>query len=76
MENPGLWICGLFCGLPALISLVVAFLVRSLARRRLTMNVEHSAIPLPDLTPGFKRMAVYFDLEERKSPAPKSEEEE
>jgi len=76
MENPGLWICGLACGVPALAALVVVFLVRALARRRVTMNVERSSIPLPDLTPGFKRMAIYFDLEERKPREENKEEEE
>ena len=66
MQNPGIWICGLLCGVPAIVSLIVALLFRSLARRRITMNVERSSIALPELQPGFNRLAVYFDLEERK----------
>jgi len=76
MENPGLVICGLFCGVPALISLLVVFLVRSLAKRRITMNVERTSIPLPDLPPDYRRIAIYFDLEERKPPVNRKEEEE
>lgn len=76
MQNPGLLIISLLCGVPALITLVIIFLVRSLAKRRITMNVERTSIPLPDVRPDTRRLAIYFDLEERKPPEIRKEEEE
>lgn len=76
MQNPGLLIVSLLCGIPTLITLIIIFLFRSLAKRRITMNVERTSIPLPDLPPDYRRVAIYFDLEERKPPEIRKEEEE
>lgn len=65
-SNPGLLICGALCIVPMLASLAVVLLFRSLAKRRITMNIEQTSIPLPQLPPDHRRLAIYFDLEERR----------
>lgn len=54
---------------------------RALAKRHLTIDLEHSDLPAPAVSPGVQRMTIRFDLEERKprshhGPEPKEEAEE
>jgi hypothetical protein len=65
-DNPGLYICGFLCGLPAAITALVILYFRALAKRHITLDVEHSARPAPDVAPGMRRVTLRFDLEERK----------
>jgi len=76
MDNPTFWICGLLCGVPAFITLTITLLFRAFARRRPTIHIERTRIPIPDAAPDVNRLAVYIDLEERRLPQVEEESEE